>query len=115
VTLPAGARSGLKLRVADKGGDGLGEGANGDLILYLDPPELPGFRREGLNLQGTVYVSQRMARLGGTVQLELPRGCVNVKVPPQSRSGDRFRLRGQGVPVWGGGERGDVVLSVVVR
>jgi len=101
--------------VADKGGDGLGDGKNGDLILYLDPPELPGFRREGLNLHGTVYVSQRMARVGGTVQLELPRGCVNVKVPPQSRNGDRFRLRGQGIPVWGGGEKGDMVLSVVVR
>ncbi len=115
VTVPPGARSGSKLRLEGKGTAGLDGAPDGDLFLLLEPEAIPGFRSEGLDLHGQVTLSRRLAGDGGTVAVELPRGRVKLKVPRSSRAGDTFRLRGQGLPSWGGAEQGDLFLSVVIR
>jgi DnaJ-class molecular chaperone len=103
------------LRLEGKGTAGLVGEANGDLYLQLEPDDIVGFRREGADLHGTFSVPGAVALGGGMVDVCLPGGEVKVHVPPQTRSGDRFRLRGQGIPVWQGVEIGDVYLSVMVK
>lgn len=115
VTIPAGARTGARLRLEGKGTAGLDGAPDGDLFLLLEPEAIPGFRVDGLDLHGQVSVSAALAERGGTVAVELPGGKVKLSVPGGSRPGDRFRLRGQGLPAWGGGARGDLFLGVVVR
>ncbi len=115
VAIPAGARHGVRLRIAGKGTAGLGGEIDGDLYLVLEPQELAGFRREGADLVGNIDVDRRVARHGGTVEVPVAKGRVRLNVPAGTRSGARFRLRGQGLPSWGGRARGDLFLVVGVR
>lgn len=115
VVVPPGARAGARLRVEGKGTAGLDGAVDGDLYLLLEPAAIPGFDRDGLNLRGTVTLSDRLAGQGGTVTVDLPRGKVKLTVPPKTRAGDTFRLRGQGLTAWGEDARGDLFLAVAVR
>ncbi|MCB9536456.1 MAG: hypothetical protein H6704_09340 [Myxococcales bacterium] len=112
VAVPAGARSGARLRLAGKGTAGLCGLPDGDLFLVLDPAPVEGFRREGADLFGVIDVDARLARAGGVLQVRVPRGTVRVTVPAGTKTGRRFRLRGQGLPVWGGQGNGDLFLDV---
>lgn len=115
VAIPAGARHGVRLRIAGKGTAGLGGEVDGDLYLLLEPQDLCGFRRDGADLLGNIEVDRRVARHGGTVEVPVAKGRVRLNVPAGTRSGARFRLRGQGLPDWAGGARGDLFLVVGVR
>jgi hypothetical protein len=114
VAVPPGAYAGARLRLAGKGTAGLAGHPDGDLYLVLEPAPLPGFRREGADLHGVVDVAPGLVERGGTLHVQLPGGTVPVSVPPGTRPGTRLRLRGQGLPRWGGGERGDVFLRIAV-
>jgi DnaJ-class molecular chaperone len=115
VTVPPGARSGVQLRLEGKGTAGMAGQPNGDLFLQLEPSDVRGFRRENIDLHGVFSVPASVATGGGVVEVMLPRGEVKVHVPPGTRSGDKFRLRGLGVPAWRGQEIGDVYLSVMLN
>ena len=56
------------------------------------------------------------AVLGGEANVSsIAGGPVRLKVPPTTQSGQRFRLRGQGMPSVGkAGERGDLYVTVDV-
>jgi molecular chaperone DnaJ len=49
--------------------------------------------------------------------LEVPtlEGMVRMKLPPGTQSGKVFRLRGKGIPVYGGYGKGDELITVVVE
>jgi molecular chaperone DnaJ len=114
VDIPAGVHFGAQLRLEGKGTEGLPGHRNGDLFLHLEPRDISGFRRDGLDLHGSCSIAPELARNGGDVVVELPRGRVKVKVPVRTCVGDRFRLKGQGVPAYLGHEVGDVYLTVKV-
>ena len=115
VEIPPSARYGSRLRLKGKGSAGVGGGGVGDLYLELEPAELPGFRREGLNLHGTCLITADMARKGGHVTITLARGTVRIRVPARTCVGDRFRLQGQGLPAGQAGRFGDAFLTVKVE
>jgi DnaJ-class molecular chaperone len=114
VAIPVGTRYGAKIKVAGKGSEGLGDFADGDLLLELEPNEIPGFRREGSDIHGSCLITADVARSGGFVTVGLPRGGVRVKVPARTCVGDRFRLRGQGLPMGPDERVGDAYLTVRV-
>lgn len=49
--------------------------------------------------------------------MEVPtlEGKVRMKIPPGTQSGKVFRLRGKGIPVFGGAGKGDQLVKVVVE
>ncbi len=114
VRIPKGATDGQRLRVPGKGGPGHGGGPGGDLYvnIQLKPHDL--FRVSGHDLYLEVPVAPWEAALGAEVQIPTLDGRVSVKIPPGSRAGQKFRVRGKGLPRPGGGE-GDLyaVLQVV--
>jgi molecular chaperone DnaJ len=112
VKLAPGAVTGAQIRVTGKGTDSLDDGPHGDLILSLESLPVVGFRRDGIDLHGVFSVSRDLLASGGLADVQLPRGPVKLKVPANTRLGDRFRLRSQGLDEWCGEERGDVYLTV---
>jgi curved DNA-binding protein len=112
VKIPAGVREGQRLRLAGQGEAGVGQGGAGDLILRVYLEKHPDFRVEESNLYYDLDVAPWEAVLGTKVSVPTLEGRLNIKVPPGSHNGQRLRLRGQGLPVHGGG-RGD--LFVVLR
>ncbi len=111
VKIPAGVRSGQKIRLAGQGGPGFGGGAAGDLLLKVEIQPDPRFRVEGSDIHTTVAVSPWEAALGGEAEVETPTGPVRVKIPAGSSSGRKIRLRGRGLSQ-PGGERGDLLAEI---
>lgn len=114
VKIPAGVRSGSKVRIAGKGG----AGANGavDLILVVNVINNPRFERRGDDLYTDVNVDLADALLGGEVAVQTMKGSsVMLRIPEATQNGRSFRLRGLGMPHLGGSEKGDLFARVTVR
>ena len=76
----------------------------------------PYFKRDGQNLQVEVPITVGEAVLGAKIEVPALEGMKSLTVPPGSSSGQRLRIKGQGIPAAGGKPQGDlfVVLKVVV-
>ncbi len=114
VKVPAGVKTGSKLRLAGEGGRGARGGPNGDLVLVMNVAEHPFFQRDGDNIEVEVPVSFTEAALGARIPVPTIDGRVNLKIPPGTRTGQRFRLKGQGPPVPGSRGRADQFVTVLI-
>jgi curved DNA-binding protein len=98
VKIPPGVDTGSRVRVSGKGGAGLGGGPSGDLFLRISVLPHTTFERKGDDLYRQVPIDLYTAVLGGEVPVQTLTGQVMLKVPPETQSGKRFRLRGLGMP-----------------
>ncbi|HXH82650.1 MAG TPA: DnaJ C-terminal domain-containing protein [Candidatus Tectomicrobia bacterium] len=110
VRIPAGVRTGQRVRVAGEGGRGLGN--RGDLYLIVTVAPHPQFERKGDDIHVTVPVTAPEAALGTTLEVPTLRGKVSMKIPPATSSGRVFRLPGYGMPHLKGGGNGDQLVTV---
>ncbi len=101
VNIPAGIHPGKRIRLAGRGGKGVGQGQAGDLYLRIELAADPRFRLEGSDLHSTVPVSPWEAALGAEISVPTLAGPVQVRIPPGSSSGRKIRLRGKGFPAHG--------------
>ena len=114
VTLPAGVIEGPSLRLAGQGEPASGKGARaGDLYLTVHIRPHRNLELDGRDVRLTLPVAPWEAALGATLQVPTLGGPVDLRIPPQSQSGSRLRLRGRGLA---GDPPGDqyVVLKVVL-
>lgn len=98
VEIPQGARDGTVLRLAGQGEPGHGGAPAGDLYLHIRLAPHPRYRLAGDDLEMDLTLWPWQAVLGATVRLEIPDGTVDLKVPPLTVGGRRFRLKGRGLP-----------------
>ncbi|GAB4257545.1 MAG: molecular chaperone DnaJ [Deferrisomatales bacterium] len=110
VRIPAGVDTGSKVRVAGKGEAGGDGGPPGDLYIKVRVRPDPRFRRQGNDVVTTVRVPLLDALLGATVQVDTLGDPVRMKIPPGTQNGQRFRLKGKGVP-----GKGDLYAEVHVE
>ena len=96
VRIPAGAKTGSRLRVKGKGPVSPLNQKRGDLYLVVELGNHPFFKFDGDNLLCEVEITPDEAVLGGTIEVPTPDGMVDVKLPPGIRSGQTLRLRGKG-------------------
>ncbi|MGC9522149.1 MAG: DnaJ C-terminal domain-containing protein [Anaerolineae bacterium] len=116
VSIPPGAKTGTRVRVAGKGAPGQAGGPSGDLFLVIEVAPHPQFKRDGDDLETRVETSLFTAMLGGEVRVPLPDGrSVMLSVPAETQNGTKFRLRGKGMPVLGSpDQRGDLFAVIDV-
>jgi DnaJ-class molecular chaperone len=110
VRIPAGVRTGQKVRVSGQGGGGAG--ARGDLYLVVTVAPHREFERRGDDVHVTVPITAPEAALGVTLEVPTLRGKVSMKVPPATSSGRTFRLPGYGMPKLKGGGSGNQLVIV---
>jgi curved DNA-binding protein len=111
--IPRGAADGERLRLRGKGGPGANGGPTGDLYLNVSVVPHPLFRANGHDLDLEVPVTPWEAALGAQIEVPTLDGDVTMKLPPGSRSGQKLRLAGKGLPKPGGGS-GDLYAAVSV-
>ena len=110
VRIPAGVRTGSKVRVAGAGPQGL------DLYLMVEIPQDERFERDGSNLHTTATVDVFTAILGGEAEVETPAGAIKLNIPPGTQPEQVFRLAGRGMPnVKSPGTKGDLFVKLKVR
>jgi DnaJ-class molecular chaperone len=115
VNIPAGVRDGQTLRLAGQGGAGANGAPAGDLYLRIRLRPHPVFNVRGDDLEVELPVAPWEAVLGAKVEVPTIDGKAEVTIPAGAQSGQRLRLRGQGLNKRKGG-RGDeyVRLKIVV-
>jgi curved DNA-binding protein len=113
VRIPAGAKTGTRLRVRGKGQINPMTQQRGDLYLKVELQPHSFFQMEGDNLVCEVAITPDEATLGASIDVPTPDGMVNVKLPAGVRSGQSLRLRGKGWPLAKGG-RGDQLVKVAI-
>jgi DnaJ-class molecular chaperone len=95
----------------------MGTGAKGDLYLRIKLRPHAVFTVQGRDVSTQVRVPVTMAVLGGEVDVVTPAGKpLRLKLPAGTQSGQRFRLKGQGLPAVGKpDERGDLYATIKVE
>ena len=113
VKIPAGVKDGAVRTV--RGAGEAGPDGNGDLHININVADHTLFERNGADILISVPISFPQAVLGASIDVPTLDGTVLMKVPPGTQSGKVFRLRGKGIPVYGGYGKGDQLVTVVVE
>jgi curved DNA-binding protein len=98
VKIPAGARSGTRVRLRGQGEPGYAGGRPGDLDVIVQVLDHPLFRRDGDDLHLDLKVPLYTAVLGGSIEVPTLGGGGSLRIPAGTQSGQVFRLRGKGMP-----------------
>ena len=110
VKIPAGVRTGSKVRVSSGGPSG------SDLYLLIEVANDPRFERKGNNLHTTATIDVFTAMLGGETQVETMNGKVVLTIPAGTQPEQVFRLAGRGMPhLKSPQNKGDLFVRVKVK
>ena len=115
VRIPPGIEDGDTLRLAEKGNSGSAGSPPGDAYLTVRVDQHPLFRREGRDLFCDAPVGLARAALGGTIEVSTLTDKATVTLPPGTRSGQKLRLRGRGVPASAGKPAGDLYAVIQIQ
>ena len=113
VRIPAGVKTGSRLRLKGKGNLQPGTGRRGDLYLNLQVQPHTVWRLDGEQMRADLPVSLDELALGGTVTVMTPDGEADVTIPAGTSPGRSLRLKGKGWP--GRSGRGDLLLTLSLQ
>jgi len=108
IKIPAGIKSGETMRVRGKGKQYQGQA--GDLLIQVEVAASDEYERKGDNLYKTFDVPLKEALFGGKIAIETPEKEVSLKVPQNTKNGQKFRLKGKGVADRKTAMKGDLYL-----
>lgn len=111
--VPPGARTGLQLRAAGHGNEGLRGGKDGDLLLSLEVAGALDFQRRELDLYTEKMVPLDLAVRGGKAAVSLPDGsAIEIDIPAGSAPGREIRIIGRGFRSIPDGKKGDLIVQL---
>lgn len=105
VRVPTGVKPGQVIRLAGQGSQG------GNLLLEVEYAPHPQFEVDGRNIIHVLSVTPWQAALGASLSVPTLGGAVELKIPPDSDTGRKLRLRGRGLP---GSPPGDQIVELEV-
>ena len=95
--IPAGVKTGQKIRLKGRGGPGRFGGPPGDLFVKVRVKDHDLFGRQGDDLTLDVPITFAEAALGADISVPTLNGdTVKIRIPAGTASGRTFRLRGKG-------------------
>lgn len=94
VKIPAGIKSGEKMRVKDKGKSY--QGHKGDLILSVEVAASPEYVREGDDLVKSIDIPLKTALFGGKIMVDTLYKEITLKVKEETKNGQKFRVKEYG-------------------
>ena len=114
VRIPAGVDNGSRVRIAGKGNAGEGGGPIGDLYIAIEVTPHKLFKRDGSNVNIRLPITVPEATLGAKIEVPTLHGNTTMKIPPGTKSGQKFRLRDKGITKVGKKTHGDQFVEVYI-
>ncbi|SDW93848.1 DnaJ C-terminal domain-containing protein [Aequorivita viscosa] len=112
LTIPAGIDDGQTIRVKSHGGEGIGGGPKGDLLITFEIVNNTPFKRLKSDLYATQEISLYTALLGGEITVETLTGKVKLNVKPETQNDTKVKLKGKGLPKYKKeGQHGDLYIT----
>jgi curved DNA-binding protein len=108
IKIPAGIKDGETLRVRGKGKRFKDQ--VGDLLVKVQISLSSEYERRDNDLYKKFNLPLKEALFGGKISIETPEGDVTLKVPQNTKNGQKFRLKGKGVVDRKSSLRGDLYL-----
>jgi curved DNA-binding protein len=96
ITIPKGIIQGQQIRLEGQGSEGF-QDANGDLFLEILFDEHPVFTVQKRDIYFILQVAPWEAALGATIKVPTLGGPVDLKIPQNSQTGKKLRLKGRGL------------------
>jgi molecular chaperone DnaJ len=115
IKIPAGISDGEMIKLADKGDVGEGGQSFGDLYVVIRVKNDARFERDGDDIYSVLEIPLDLAILGGKIPVPTIDGSVKLSVPSGTVSGEKFRLKGQGMPRLNHFGRGDHYVSLKIK
>ncbi len=109
IKIPAGIKDGEKLRVRGKGHKQGGQ--SGDLYLKIHVAQNPEYERDGDNLVKSFDVPLYAALFGDKILINTLEKEITLKVPQNTKNGQRFRVKEMGVVNRKTNQKGDLYLK----
>ncbi|HEY60363.1 MAG TPA: DnaJ domain-containing protein [Anaerolineae bacterium] len=115
VKIPAGVRTGSKVRIKSAGPRTAGR-QKADIYLLITVTPYTSFACKGSDLHSEKKINLLTAVLGGEVKIATPSGDVVLTIPPGTQPMQTFRLKGRGMPkLKPKGAYGDLFIKVEVE
>ncbi len=95
--IPAGIRTGQKIKLKERGGLGYNGGPQGDAYIDISVKKSEKFVINGNDLSVEVPILFSKALLGGKVRVPTVDGAVELTVPENTNSGTKLRIKGKGI------------------
>lgn len=115
VKIPAGIKSGKKLKLKGKGAKPQYRGGQrGDLYLRIHIKEDEGYQLKGKDIYYNHPVDLYTAVLGGETYIPTLSGKIKLNIPEGTSGGKLFRLKELGMPEINNGKKGDFYVKINV-
>ncbi len=115
VKIPAGVDEGDRIRLTGEGEAGVNGGPSGDLYVVIHLKKHAIFERDGGDLHCEMPISFTIAALGGEIEIPTLDGHAKMKIPAETQTGAKFRLRNKGIKPLRSSDHGDLICHVVVE
>lgn len=112
VKIPAGVKTGSKIRLAGKGDGSINNGPSGDLYIEIKVRSHPYFTREENDIYLKLPITLQEAIQGASIEVPTIEGKLKMKIPEGTQGGQKFRLKGKGVLASKGANQGDQYVVV---
>ena len=112
VKIPPQVKNGSKIRVVGEGNKGENGGKRGDLYLHIKIENNTNVQYEGLDVLRTISIEPYEAVLGGNITIKTHMGNIQMKLMPNTYSGQKYRLSEQGYSK--DGKKGDLIITVKI-
>lgn len=98
IKIPKGMKAGQQIRLMGQGQAGINGGASGDLYIEINYKQNTLTYVENSDVYHSIHISPWQAELGGQIGVTTPAGQLNVNLPRHSKTGQKLRLKDQGIP-----------------
>ena len=114
IDIPSGIDDGESMKMAGQGSVGSHGGRTGDVFVEVRVAPHDVFRRDGIDTHCEVSVNFAQAALGTKIEVPIPGGAKEVRIPSSTQSGKTIRLKNLGIYDARSNKRGDHYVHVKV-
>jgi molecular chaperone DnaJ len=115
VEVPAGVDTNSRLRIPNKGDDGINGGPPGDLYVVVYVNEHKFFKRNNYDIYCEIPIAYTQAARGDTIKIPTIDGKAKLHIPSGTQTHTILRMRGKGIHFINGRGKGDQYVRVIIK